>query len=297
MTLHEDESARDESTRLDNDTSGQPEKAEYHSPFQTVTDTALIPSLLRRTQEAHMLLSVSLSDVPGRYNSLLIEVDPDNDCLTLDELHPGEGHDRVHAGSRLHVMTRLHGVEILFELHVGRIETVNGVAMYYCPQPQRVQHLQRREHYRARTPLGASIEVSLRIGVNAVIEGELVDLSAGGLAVRCKDLGGHAFTRGEQLSDCVLPLPGLRQPLRCTLEVRNQHDEKHGGHFLIRLAFVGLDQRQQQQVSRVVASLDRQHRPPGGLNPSACSRHAKPASSPHLLCQPGLARQASRVLE
>ncbi len=260
MTQQEDESARDESARPDHNTSGQSEKAEYRSPFQTVTDTAFILSLLRRTQEAHMLLSVSLSDAPGRYNSLLLEVDPDNDHLTLDELHPGEGHGRVHAGSRLHVMTRLHGVEIRFGLQVGRIETVNGVAIYHCPLPQRVQHLQRREHYRARTPLGASIEVSLRIGVNAVIQGELVDLSAGGLAVRCKDLGGHNFTQGEQLSDCKLPLPGLRQPLRCTLEVRNQHNERHGGHFLIGLAFVGLGLRQQQQVSRVVASLDRQHR-------------------------------------
>lgn len=239
-------------------TSARPE--EYQSRFQSVSDPASIIALLKRAQEAHTLLSVTLADDIRLYNSALLGIMPGDNTIELDELHRKEGHNQIAPGSTLHIMTRLHGVEIRFHVRTKSITLSDGIAIYRCTLPAQVQHLQRRAYYRARSARAQHIRVDLQLTAHDVVDGELVNLSVGGLAVRCKGLDGRTLAEGMQLTDCLVPLPGLHKPLMCTLVLRNLHDEKQRGYLHLGFAFIDLDIRQQQQIERAVATLDRQNR-------------------------------------
>lgn len=244
-------------------------QGEYHSQYTTLTDRVFITSLLKRTREAHALLRVNLPNQSVSYNSTLLEIRANEDCIELDELHPEEGHTQVSPGGTLHVMTRLHGVEIRFQLTVESIRRAEGIAIYRCPLPQRIQHLQRRAHYRAQSARGQHLVIRLAITPRQHMEAELIDLSIGGLAVRSKNGESHGMAKGRRLEHCTVSLPGQRQPLVCTLEVRTLCDEKHGGYLRLGLAFVALDARQRQQVERAVAALDRDNRKRASRTPDA----------------------------
>ncbi len=233
---------------------------EYQSQFQSVSDPAFIIALLKQAQEAHALLSVTLANDVRLYNSTLLGVMPGDKAIELDELHRKEGHNQIVPGSTLHIMTRLHGVEIRFHVRAESITLSDGIAIYRCPLPAQVQHLQRRAYYRARSARAQHIRIGLRLTAREVVDGELVNLSVGGLAVRCQGLDGRTLAEGMQLTDCLIPLPGQRQPLLCTLALRNLHDERQGGYLHLGFAFIDLDTRQQQQIERAVATLDRQNR-------------------------------------
>jgi len=240
-----------------------PDNAGYKGPqpegqFEQITDEAQIIGLLRRAQDARLLLSVNLPNDEHFFNSAVLDVSAEERHLLLDALHPDTGHRQVSVGTPLHVFARLQGVEMSFTGTVEQVGNASGGAFYRLALPGKVFYLQRREHYRVRVGVSQEIPVSLPVDEAKPIKGELFDLSAGGICVRLRRPA-PAPTIGLRVEHCQIALPD-GAPLDCTLEVRNVREDPQSGGQYLGLSFVDLGRREQQRLQRFVTSLDREMR-------------------------------------
>ena len=232
---------------------------EHRGQFEKISDSVQITSLLKRAKEARLLLNVTLANDGNLYNSALLEVLPADNALLLDELHPGAGHTRVGVDTILHVFGRLQGVEMSFTTPVLRIGSQDGVAYYRAAIPTHIYYQQRRGHYRVRVGAGRSIPVLLPLDPQVELEGELFDISAGGIGIRLRQPPGDRLAAGQRVDNCRIGLHDS-DPLVCDLEIRTVRSEGSSGQCVVGACFSAMERREQQRIQRFVASLDRDMR-------------------------------------
>lgn len=221
-----------------------------------VRDKAHILKLLRDLQEHKTLVTVALPDTNDLYNSAVLEVDAAAGTLTLDELTPAPGHQRLLRERELMVFARLSGLSLRFETELMEAGEQDGIALYRLALPEVLYHGQKRSHYRVRLGLGLRVPVILAHDESHSINGELRDLSIGGL--------GAAFpldtpiAEGERIYSCWVDLPG-GGTLSCTLEVRHVSRDPERGELRIGARFVELNPAQERMLQRCVYHLEREH--------------------------------------
>ena len=139
--------------------------------------------LLQELQLARKPLGVRARELGGRCASLLLDVLPDESCVLLDELVPAERAAAVQPGLALHVESSLDGIAISFECQVLTIESDHKGVFYRVSLPNRVARRQRRQSHRVSTA-GRRLNAVLQAVDGTSVSGEVVDISADGLAVR-----------------------------------------------------------------------------------------------------------------
>lgn len=225
--------------------------------FENLTDPAQIAGLLRRLQEGQVLLSIALRGERPLYNSAVLAVDPEQEQLRLDALRPHDANPLLRQGSRLQAFARLHGVELSFVLELQGVPDDDGACT--AGLPERMHYHQRRQQYRVRVSGMEPPPVELTLADQSRCTAELVDLSAGGLCLRCSRDAIAGAEPGAVLPSMRLTLPDLPR-LDCAVEVRNIRHDPATGTALIGARFLGLDRRLTQQVQRFVAAMDREAR-------------------------------------
>ncbi len=230
----------------------------YQDEYEDITDAAQIAGLLRRVQEHHVLLTVALNEAqdPPLYNSAVVTVEPERAEVLIDALHPPSGHRQVQPGRRLQAFARLHGIEMSFALDIEGLRP--SEAAYLARLPRLLHYRQRRQQYRVQVGHGSAVSVELVLRDQTRCSAELVDISAGGVCLRCSRDALAGAEPGTVLPGMELRLPG-RQLLECALEVRNIRREA-STEALVGARFIGLDRRLAQQVQRFVAAMDRDAR-------------------------------------
>lgn len=229
--------------------------SQYQSQIERLTDPAQIVTLLRRASEARDLLTVILPDSPRRYNSAILKVDPEQGVVLLDELNPPEGHERLVAARRLRASCHIRGIELSFQATVSEVGGDAGIAFYRIPLPQELHYHQRRANYRVQVGRGLAIPVYLTLGTDDALEGQLSDLSAGGLSMRLET--GRSLNRGQRVEQCTIPLPKGDQ-IRSALEIRYARAEENAKWLRAGARFLDLTRAQQSRIQRFVAQLERE---------------------------------------
>lgn len=219
-----------------------------------VRDRAHILKLLRDLQAQKTLVSVALPETNDLYNSAVLEVDG-RGTFTLDELTPRPGHERLLRSGRLMIFARLHGLSLRFETRLLEAGEEDGVALYRLALPEVLYHGQKRSHYRVRLGLGQQAAVILSRDEAHSINGELRDLSIGGLGAAFPP--NTPFTVGELIDSCWVDLPG-GGTLSCALEVRHISLDTNRGELRIGARFVALNPAQERMVQRSVYHLERE---------------------------------------
>lgn len=237
------------------DASTSPRPSEYQSQTTRITNPAQIVTLLRRASEGRELLTVFLRDSTRPYNSAVLEVDTDQGYLLLDELNPLDGHQRLAAGSHLRASCRIRGVELSFRTTVSEISGESGVAYYRVPMPEELHYQQRREHYRVEVGRGLVIPIYLILEPDGKVDGQLCDLSAGGLHMRLETT--TLLKRGQRIDRCTIPLP-KGDEFRTALEVRYARFEDNAKWLRVGARFLDLSRAQRNRIQRVVAQIERE---------------------------------------
>lgn len=228
--------------------------SEYQGKTEKVTHAPQIIGLLRRIRDQRVLLSASVPGHPGVFNSLLLEVDPERNLILLDELNPRAGHDLVRETRQLRVHCQCQGVELGFACQVEIGQGQSGISFYRATLPEAISYLQRRGSYRVRVGLDLAVSVQLPIDEATLVEGELFDLSMGGLGANVESK--LRLERG-QILPCVLNLPKA-DPFQAEIEIRFVRAEDNKPGQRIGASFRNLQPRQQTVLRRLVTQLERE---------------------------------------
>lgn len=211
------------------------QQEQYRSQSEKITHPPQVIALLRRLHENRILLRVKIPGVERSFNSLLLNLNPQRGYLLLDELNDEHAHRKALETGRLRVFGQHDGVEMNFNLSIRPAQNRRGIRFYQAGLPECINYMQRRADYRVHVALDMGISVLLPLGEQTVLDGQLCDVSMGGLGARLEP--GQDIHKGLIIPDCRIQLPEDPQSLQADLEVRFALvDEQHqalrvGGRF------------------------------------------------------------------
>jgi c-di-GMP-binding flagellar brake protein YcgR len=224
-----------------------------------VTDPDGIAGLLKRIKDGHSLLTVSIRGEPESYLSAVLEVNREAGQFLIDELVPPEGHHALMRVRRAHVLTTSGGVEITFSAEVLETGVESKGAFYKLAFPPVILYRQRREHYRVRVSRGHRIPLLIPLDAGGRAEGELRDISTGGIGAELLVARNLELAPGQVIHNAQLKLFS-DMLVNLSLELRFFQRDEHSGHLRIGGRLLDLARPEQKIIEQFVAALDREWR-------------------------------------
>jgi len=237
----------------------QAEENGYQQQYEEVTSTTRIAAILRPLQQQHSIVSIAIPSAKSLYNSTLLEVNPEQGYLLLDELHPREGHARLSTSSKIGLSAHREGIEIKMILEISEIGSDNGVAFYKVLYPKIIRYRQRRRTFRVPVSAAQSIPVELADEQGNAFYGELQDISAEGMCVRFPPKTAIPEEEKAQALICTITLPDKKRVQgrfilrRITLHEASRNVQVGG-------SFEQLDKAQARLIERFVLEIQRESR-------------------------------------
>jgi len=227
-----------------------------HEENDHITQPAQIAGVLKRLQEAHVLLRITIPGENQAYLSALLEVQLVDNFLLLDELNPPEGNAALQRVRRIGVSAQLQGVDISFTTELMDVGSSAQVAFYRLAMPKSMRYQQRRSSFRARINLARVVPVLLAREDGAALEGELFDISVGGIGTRHKPGKATEVRQGEIWDDCIIRLEGS-QEIRSAIEVCFIGEDSRSRQMRLGGRFIKLAPQQTKIIENFVAALER----------------------------------------
>jgi len=221
-----------------------------------ITLPAQIAGVLKRLQEAHVLLRITIPGENQAYLSALLELHPLDGYLLLDELNPTEGNAALQRVRRIGVTAQLQGVDISFTTELLDTGSSEQIVFYRLAMPKGLRYQQRRTSYRARINLARDIPVLLTRADGVTLEGQLFDISVGGIGTRHKPGKTDLVQQGEVWGECIIRLDG-KQEIRSALEVCFIGEDSRSRQMRLGGKFLKLDRLQIRIIENFVAALER----------------------------------------
>lgn len=231
--------------------------APYEEP-EIIRNPGQKTGILRRLHEARNLLDVHLPERGTPFRSALLYVDPQSRRLTLDELKPRRGHERVEVGTELRVVSRTLGVDTRFTVVVQEIGLADEIYYYVADYPEEIVYNQRRRFVRVPVPLTRQQHCVLSSGEEEddapETEVQLCDLSAGGI--------GAYVVKGPEpephgVYTCTITLKGNR-PLEAKVEIRYLEYDRQRRRYRFGAEFQSFKNADRDRVHALVLSLQRE---------------------------------------
>ena len=224
-----------------------------HSDSELVTDRVRIAALLERLTRQHTLLEVAIPGKPQRFTSSVVAVQDDH--VLLDELMPAEGHQLLLEVRNVQVSGKLDGVDFRFIATLEDVDKADGMITYRVNLPARLEYRQRRMDYRAHIPIARKLRVIIDAGDADEIEGELYDLSLGGVGMILP--GETPALHGSRWYECAIEMPDDSW-LYSQIEFCHARTIPAHARHLIGARFPGLSPVQAQLVGRCIGMLERE---------------------------------------
>jgi c-di-GMP-binding flagellar brake protein YcgR len=238
---------------------GTPSGHGHPDDVTRVTDPTQIGGLLKRIKDGHSLLTVTVRGEPETYLSAILDVNSQTGHFLLDELVPPEGHHALMRARRANIFTQSGGVEINFNAEVIDAGIEIKGAFYKMAFPPVALYRQRREHYRVRVSRGHQIPLVISHPGGGHAEGELRDISAGGIGAELTIVRQLDLAPGQIIKDALLKLFS-DMSVNLSIELRFLQPDDRNGSIRIGGRLLDLSRPEQKIIEQFVATLDREWR-------------------------------------
>lgn len=229
---------------------------EYTQQHETVTSTARISMVLRPLMEKHAIITATLPGSSKFFNTALLSVDTQENTITIDGLHPQEGHTLFLKTGKATLHTMYEGIDVSFTANLKSSDSENGMAFYVIDFPNSIRYLQRRSAFRVPVSAAKEIKVDIETDNKKLFSGELSDISAGGMCVRFPKKRTLGLSQQSEETKCCIHLPGKRK-IQCIFRVCHSNYIETSNNLHIGGSFQNLDKIQRRTIERFVIELQR----------------------------------------
>jgi len=220
-------------------------------------DTLLRLEELRRS---HTFVDVNFVNRDGRsYQSLIINVDVEDNSLLIDELYPLDGDMQNLLGEVIEISPCGKGMPMKFTSTISRIEMYDDSPAYRIELPRTITANQRRKFF--RVPVTSAIGIYMRVPINNMaVMAEVKNISASGVGL-CIDKNVTEYLRANHLLRGVKLLLPDNEVVNCDLEVRSyEYRKKPHRNTIVGARFIDMNPKAQNQMERLMQKLQREAR-------------------------------------
>lgn len=229
-------------------------------PPREVTAPLEIQSLLKNLQQARVPLEITFEGRSQTCQSFIVELDPINGTLAIDEMIPNIGDKWAGQGEAFQVDAWLEGAHLRWHSEQAQRVLLADAPAFSTPLPPSLRYHQRRGAYRATVQRSIDTRVELvHAKHQRQFEGELLDISATGCKARLPGNQLKGLQPGERYELSRLQLPDT--PLfDINLEIRHREYQEATDTTHVGLRFHQPGAQVQRQIDRFVHFLQREAR-------------------------------------
>lgn len=215
---------------------------------------------LELLQRRHSFLDVHFPRIERHFQSLILELHPDEGYLLIDELFPADGRQLLLEGDIAEINARSSGGAVAFFSRLLLKETGDGVPAYRMELPEEIGGSYRRHAFRVYVERENDLQLDLRDGAGNPLPARIVNLSADGIKVSVDGDAVRLLEHHHQFDNALIRLPD-DVDIECQIDFRNIYlmrtPHQHtiaGGKLDIALA------PQRNKLSQYLAAIQRKQR-------------------------------------
>ncbi|MGE0704748.1 MAG: flagellar brake protein [Vicinamibacterales bacterium] len=220
-----------------------------------------IAAILRGVMRDGEMVSAHFNGGRDSFVTALMAVDANVGACIFDASNDDALNARLVASNRISFVSRHDRIKVRWEVKAAQSVDFDGHRAIRTALPESMLKFQRREFYRAETPVMRPVKCAVVLDNGKLLEVNLFDISLGGVG-----LTGFPATFnlevGRELSDCTLTLPEVGV-LAVSLRVRNAMEIAHPDGRITQRAgcqFLGLPPGAEKMIQRYIMRLEKERR-------------------------------------
>ena len=223
---------------------------------EIISDHVRILSMMDRLYWGRAALTVTLPDGKIRSKSIILDLNPKTGRFLINKFQGEHAHQKLLESKKFYAYSQLDGVEVRFSTDLIKVLSEGDDVYYLITIPAKIDYHQRRAFHRV-TLNHTVIPVSLILPDKTSIEGQLDDISAGGVSLLFATELPAQLQTGALIKQCIFQIPG-GDTVVCELQVRFINRGHDTSLPKIGAQFINTDKALQKTIQHFVLSLERQ---------------------------------------
>lgn len=206
---------------------------------------------LIEAQRASAIIDVDIDGAGGRYQSVILQVDPQVGSILIDELFPA-GFSGLPGQPLTITVRRLDGSRSSFTTRVIERRNIDGADNYLLTLPASIAYQQRREVFRLRLGRRGGVVSEFQTADQQFCAATVHDLSAAGICLELQN--SVQVAAGDVLT--ALDFDFEQQRFSCQARVRHVYCDR-AGKIMVGAAFYDFPRLQQRALERLIMQQQR----------------------------------------
>lgn len=206
---------------------------------------------LIEAQRASAIIDVDIDGAGGRYQSVILQVDPQVGSILIDELFPA-GFSGLPGQPLTITVRRLDGSRSSFTTRVIERRNIDGADNYLLTLPASIAYQQRREVFRLRLGRRGGVVSEFQTADQQFCAATVHDLSATGICLELQN--SVQVAAGDVLTG--LDFDFEQQRFSCQARVRHVYCDR-AGKIMVGAAFYDFPRLQQRALERLIMQQQR----------------------------------------
>jgi len=177
-------------------------------------------SQLELLQRRHSFIEVKFGRTESSFQSMILDLHPDDSYLLIDELFPSQGREDLLEGDIAEISAQIPGIKVSFFSKLLARENIDGVPAYRMELPEEIGSSLRRRAFRVYVERENGLALDMRDADGQPLDAHIVNLSSDGIKLSLSGDVGKQLEKIRTFEKCVMRLPN-QVDIDCEIEIRN----------------------------------------------------------------------------
>ncbi len=227
-----------------------PEQEAHNDRFQ----------LLEQLQKRHSFIEVKFPRLERSFQSMILELRPEDGLFITDEMYPPEGREKLLEGDIAEVSGRERGLIVNFFSRLLLREVIDGVPAYHLELPDDIGASYRRHAFRVYVEREEDLGIDIRDTEGNPFDARVINLSADGIKISLFGDQTKLVALNTPFKNTLLRLPD-GSDIECEIQFHNAYLMRSPGvHTLAGGSMAVSTSQQRTRLDQYLAAVQRRQR-------------------------------------